>query len=89
MLDREVVAVCSQICKKHVNTPCGQNVEVLNVKRGGYWAVKDKKSIVARELLMLGYCKTGGNCGLSYLLLMNLSLTCCVVRKVGRHIDVT
>jgi len=32
MLYREIIAVCSQIHTKHVNTLCGQNVELLNVK---------------------------------------------------------
>ena len=32
MLCREVIAVCSQIHTKHINTLCGQNVELLNVK---------------------------------------------------------
>ena len=32
MLYSEVIAVCSQIHTKHVNTLCGQNVELLNVK---------------------------------------------------------
>ena len=31
MLYREIIAVCSQIHTKHVNTLCGQNVELLNV----------------------------------------------------------
>jgi hypothetical protein len=31
MLYREVIAVCSQIHTKHINTLCGQNVEFLNV----------------------------------------------------------
>jgi hypothetical protein len=35
MLYREIIAVCSQIHKKHINTRCGQNVELLNVKPGG------------------------------------------------------
>jgi len=34
MLYREIIAVCSQIHTKHINTLCGQNVELLNVKRG-------------------------------------------------------
>ena len=29
---REIMAVCSEIHKKHINTLCGQNVELLNVK---------------------------------------------------------
>jgi hypothetical protein len=32
MLYREIRAVCSQIHTKHINTQCGQNVELLNVK---------------------------------------------------------
>ena len=32
MLYREIIAVCSQIHTKHINTLCGQNVEMLNVK---------------------------------------------------------
>jgi len=43
MLYREVIAVCSQIHTKHINTPCGQNVEFI-VKPGGtysdHWALK-------------------------------------------------
>jgi len=32
MLYREMTAVCSQIHTKHINTLCGQNVQLLNVK---------------------------------------------------------
>jgi len=32
MLFWEIIAVCSQIHTKHINTLCGQNVELLNVK---------------------------------------------------------
>jgi len=39
MLYKEIIAVCSQI-----NTLCGQNVELLNVKPGGinsnHWTVR-------------------------------------------------
>jgi len=28
----KLIAVCSQIHTKHINTLCGQNVELLNVK---------------------------------------------------------
>jgi len=44
MLYREINAVRSQIHTKHINTLCGQNVELLNVKPGGTysdrWALK-------------------------------------------------
>jgi len=32
MLCREIIAVCSEIHIKHVNTLCGQNLELLTVK---------------------------------------------------------
>jgi len=32
MLYSEIIAVCSQINTKHMNTLCGQNVELVNVK---------------------------------------------------------
>ena len=32
MLHREIIAVCSEIHTKHINTVCGQNVELLYVK---------------------------------------------------------
>ena len=36
MLYREIIAVCSQIHTKHINTLCGQSVELLNVKLAVY-----------------------------------------------------
>jgi hypothetical protein len=43
MLYREIIAACSEIHTKHINTLCGQNVELLNVKPGGtysnHWAL--------------------------------------------------
>jgi hypothetical protein len=44
MLYSEIIAVCSQIHTKHINTLCGQNAEFFNVKsRGAYtnhWTLK-------------------------------------------------
>jgi len=44
MLYSEIIAVWSQIHTKHINTLCGQNVELLNVKPGGtysdHWGLK-------------------------------------------------
>jgi hypothetical protein len=31
MLHGEIMPVCCEIHTKHINTPCGQNVEWLNV----------------------------------------------------------
>jgi len=36
MLNREIIYVCSGIHKKYINTLCGQNVELLNVKLAVY-----------------------------------------------------
>ena len=33
MLYREIMAVCSEIHTKHINTVCVQKVELLNVKK--------------------------------------------------------
>jgi len=32
MVHREIIAVCSDIHTRQINTLCGQNVELLNVK---------------------------------------------------------
>jgi hypothetical protein len=44
MLYREIIAVCSEIHSKHINTLCGQTAELLNVKPGGtysnHWGLK-------------------------------------------------
>ena len=41
---REIIVVCFHIHTKHINTLCGQNVELVNVKPGGtysdHWASK-------------------------------------------------
>src|SRR5215475_10580908 len=56
MLYREIMAVCSQIHTKHINTLCGQNVELLNVKLAvhivttGLYRVK---SVIKTSQLML------------------------------------
>ena len=44
MLHKEIIAVCSEIHAKHINTLCGQNVEFVNVKACGtysaHWALE-------------------------------------------------
>ena len=53
MLYREIIAVCSEIHTKHINTLYGQNVELLNVKRAVHivtsvlWKVCPVKPFVA------------------------------------------
>jgi hypothetical protein len=53
MLYREIIAVCSEIHTKHINTLCGQNKEFLNVKPGGAysngWALEGSYESAAKE----------------------------------------
>jgi hypothetical protein len=39
MLYSEIIAVCSEIQIKHINTLCGQNVEFVSVKYSNHWAL--------------------------------------------------
>ena len=60
MLYREIIAVCSQIHTKHINTLSGQNLELLNVKLRGiysnHWALEGwcaemlKRQILVEEV---------------------------------------
>jgi hypothetical protein len=47
MLYSEIIAVCSEIHTKDINTLCGQNVEFVNVKPGGiysnHWALEGRE----------------------------------------------
>ena len=45
MLYREIMAVCSEIHTKHINTLCGQNVELLNVKLAVHIVTTGLKSV--------------------------------------------
>jgi hypothetical protein len=38
MLYNEIIAVCSEIHTKHINTLCGQNVEFVSVKPDGRYS---------------------------------------------------
>jgi len=63
MLYREIIAVCSQIYTKHINTLCGQNAELLNVKPGGtysdHWAFKCKGNFVVKLYNPVNLAKCG------------------------------
>ena len=67
MLYREIIAVCSQIHTKHINTLCGQNVELLNVKlvvhivTTGLQRVKNQ-SIKAKTTMSLTRTSSPGRC---------------------------
>ena len=38
MLYRKIIAVCSQFHTKHINTLCGQNVQLLTFETRGLWS---------------------------------------------------
>ena len=38
MLYKEIIAACYEICRKHINILCGQNVEFFNVKPDGTYS---------------------------------------------------
>jgi hypothetical protein len=67
MLYSEIIAVCSEIHTKHINTLCGQNVEFVNVKllvhivTTGLYRVK-LESDVSHALI---YCVVESNCTLA------------------------
>ena len=50
MLYREIMAVCSQIHTKHINTLCGQNVELLNVKLAVHMVTTGPYIVLRSEL---------------------------------------
>ena len=52
MLYREIIAVCSQIHKNHINTLCGQNVE-LYIKTQSVPRSKHTVSVIQTSQLML------------------------------------
>jgi hypothetical protein len=57
MLYSEIIAVCSQIHTKHINTLCGQNIYFLYVKPGGAGKgvpVQDLNLRVALRILDFG-----------------------------------
>jgi hypothetical protein len=66
MLYREIIAVCSEIRTIHINTLCGQNVELLNVKlvvhmvTTGLLRVKSRKIRQEEHVAGTGYrwCRT-------------------------------
>jgi len=45
MLYREIIAVCSQTHTKHINTLCGQNVELFNIKLAVYIVTTGLQSV--------------------------------------------
>jgi len=53
MLYREIIAVCSQIHTKNINTLCGQNVELLIAKLAVYIVTTGLQSVIKTSQLML------------------------------------
>jgi len=78
MLYREIMAV-SQIHTKHINTPCGQNGELLNVKHKVTTGLCTVQQYQSRHI-----CLTAGSGSL------HISATCDVSRSLSRtHVPMT
>jgi hypothetical protein len=62
MLYSEIIAVCSQIHTKHINTLCGQNVEIVNVKTWWYLKVTSGLKMVNGQggVTFSSYCAEVG-----------------------------
>jgi hypothetical protein len=56
MLYREIIAVCSQIHTKHINTLCGQNVQLLNVKLAVHIVTTGRKGLIRRHWQKFWLC---------------------------------
>ena len=68
MLYREIIAVCSEIHTKSINTLCGQKVELLNVKLAVYIvtvSVRQTTQLMPyREMIVgCGENNTDAHCG--------------------------
>jgi hypothetical protein len=46
MLCREIIAVCSEIHTKHINTLCGQKVEYVDIKPGFRYPLAYKRLLI-------------------------------------------
>ena len=48
-MNEEIIAVCSEMHTKHINTPCGQNIALMNVNHGGaysnHWALEGEMKL--------------------------------------------
>jgi hypothetical protein len=54
MLYRAIIAVCSQIHTKHINTLCWQNGELLNVKHGGTYSSTYSNHLALKDVIYVG-----------------------------------
>ena len=61
--DREIIGVCSEIHTKHINTPCAQNEELVNVKLAvhiaNYGALNDNQATVSVMTILFQRRKLG------------------------------
>ena len=88
-LYKEMIAVCSEIHTKHINTMCGQNVEFFNVAPGGTDIVFTALSILQVTLYPRVYAMY---CDIFYLYLYLstaylMTPLVAQIRVVERHFD--
>jgi hypothetical protein len=79
MMYSEIIAVCSQIHTKHINTLFGHYVEFVNVKRGGtysnHWALEATKPNTSQTVR-----KTQMSCALMF---VSVTALCALLSPVS------
>jgi hypothetical protein len=50
MLYREIMAVCSEIHTKHINTECGIFNPIPKIAKSGYWLLRVCLSVRVKQL---------------------------------------
>jgi len=94
MLCREIIAVCSQIHTKHINTLCEQNVELLNVKLVVYIVITGLYKSYISGVMSMHCGKHKDNIIMSMLNVLVLirflnNPLLCVLAGFCRHVDET
>ena len=80
MLYSEIIAVCSQTHIKYINSLCGQNVQLLNLKPAGTYhnPIGCERLNIQLQLLRTYFLKRGRKCNIlriaSWLVLVVLQL---------------
>jgi len=83
MLYREIMAVCSQIHTKHINTLCGQNVELLNVKLAVHIVTTGLQTAKQRCTRSSHLTLSAARCVVSSCVMLFCSYSKCPARQVG------
>ena len=85
MLYREIIAVCSQIHTKHINTLCGQNAEMLYVEPGGMYSDHCAVHTVTTAVLTLSCAHAAPSAATQYVhIILQVTAHCTYRPRKGR-----